>query len=185
MSGMNLWQARVYKQLGTEQWSNTYVVQAATLSAAADAGQAIVAIERNVHMVEVAYIKLDIEPITLPAGGGTSVPLSLTGAKPSQAPYLPLHDTIRCWFRPAAGKPSMKYLRGPISETRQNDGVLEAAWRGVYQDQFVVPLLGEPRYVDVDGQAFVSGGVHPLVQLRQLSWKRRSRPGQKRGWVAK
>lgn len=183
MSGMTLWRVGVDKQLGDQEWSNVYTVNAASLAAAITVGSAIVVIEKAVHYDTVSFVNLVVEPAILAGGGGTVVGLSGTGARLGGDEYLPLFNTVRCWFRPAAGKPSQKYLRLPLRELFQANGALVTTERTFVHNNYVLPLLDVNEYVDVDGQEFISGAVYPRVQERQLRRKRRTRAGFKRGWV--
>lgn len=185
MSGMTLWRASIKKTFQGEDWDNVYTLNAASLTAATGAAQQIVVAERSVHTLDVGFVSLTIEPAVLGAGGGTVVALTGNGTHIVGSEYLPLFNVVRCFFRPAAGKPSQKYLRLPVQESIQAAGAITGAFLTTIQTNYVNPLMTIPEFVDVDGQAFVTAGVHPRVGMRQLKRKRRSRPNEKRGWVPK
>lgn len=183
MSGMTLWTVDIKKRRGQREWSNVYTVNAPSLAAATAVGQQIVPLEKAVHMNEVAFISMEVRPQILGAGGGTVVALSGNGTIIPGSDLMPMFNTIRVRLQPAAGKPSQKYIRMPLEETRTTGDTIVAGTVGYVQANYADPLIDIPGVVDVDGQPFESATVIPLVQIRQLKRERRSRPGFKRGWV--
>lgn len=185
MSGMTLWDVAIKKQRVDEQWVNVYVINAPNVGAAVAVGQEIAILERAVHLVSVSFISVTAEPRTLPPGGGTVLALTGTGSVAVSTEELPLFNVVRVWLRPATGKPSQKYLRLPLRENDTTAMAVHATTAAAIDTSYAQQLLTIPELVDPQGQAFVSAGVAPLIGNRQLSWKRRARPNEKRGWVAK
>lgn len=174
---------RPHKQVGTVEWSNVYTVEAANLAAAVVLATPIINAERAVSRNWVNFTVCEIEPQGASAGQGTIITVSQIGQLSAGAGRLPLESCVRVVFRPAAGKPSMKWLRGVCAEDDQELGVLGASIITPVTNLYLNVLLDLDEYVDVDGQAFTGGHVVPTVANRQLKRRRRSRPGFKRGWV--
>lgn len=185
MSGMALWKVRIHKERGEAKWSNVYTVQASSLPAAVSAGQLIYPRERAITSDDILFTVMEVEPAVLGAGGGTVVTLGQYGTNVMGGGEALLFVTVRCFFRPSAGKPSQKYLRGVLYKDSYNSstGAITPAVVTGFQTNYVNPLMAIPEFVDVDGQPFTSAGVVPHVQERQMKRKRRSRAGFKRGWV--
>src|SRR5215216_5626920 len=106
----------IVKQLGAQTWSNRYVIFAADLAAAKAIGNAIVEIERDVHLNIVNFIGMKVENTINFSTDNTVVGLSVPGTGGAPGEYLPLHNTVRIAFHTATGKPSQKYLRLPLDE---------------------------------------------------------------------
>lgn len=152
----------------TVYWTNVYHVNAADQAAATTAGLAIVEIERDVHYNSVIFTKMRARPAVVGSLGNITS-LNVTGDRAAAGlQMLPLFNTIRVDFNTAVGRPSRKYIRGPIAETDQDGGNLVSAMQTLFSTSFRAPLLALGSYVDVDGEAFVSGQVYVPVQMRQL-----------------
>lgn len=182
---MTLWKCRLHKSIGEEEWSNVYTVNAASVAAATAVGQNIATMEKAVHCRNVNFGLMEVEPAILGAGGGTVVTIGGVGSLAFDADAALLFVTVRCTFRPSSGKPSMKYIRGALNNVQYSaaTGILLGSLVTIFQNNYVAPLVALAAFVDVDGQAFTGGAVIPHIQERQLKRKRRSRPGQKRGWI--
>lgn len=180
---MALYRIAIHKVHGGEEWSNTYVVNAGSLAAATAEGNSIVAIEKAVHLTQVQFVRMYVAPLAGPAGSGTMVGLTGTGAVGGRTDLLPLFNTVRVIFRTASGKPSQKYLRLPLGENDHTSGIVDPTHQTFVNTNYTAPMLALASFVDVDGQAFTSASLWPYVQIRQLKRKRRSRAGFVRGWV--
>lgn len=152
----------------TVYWTNSYHVNAADQAAATTAGLAIVEIERDVHYNSVVFTKMRARPAVVGALGNITS-LNVTGDRASAGQdMLPLFNTVRIDFNTAVGRPSRKYIRGPVAEADQTAGNLTSTMQTLFSTSYRAPLLALGSYVDVDGEAFVSGQVYAPVQMRQL-----------------
>lgn len=186
MSGMTLWKVRTHKAIGAEEWTNVYVVNASNLAAAVVLGEAIATTEKAVHCRNVTFGLAEVEPAILGGGGGTVFTIGGVGSLAYDADSGLLFVCSRVVFRPSAGKPSQKYLRGNVNAAQYDHatGTFITSFVATLTSAYLTPMLAMAAFVDVDGQAFVGGAVVPHVQERQLKRRRRARPGFRRGWVA-
>lgn len=185
---MPLYRVRTFKHcnaFGGEAWENVYTVNPATLAQARTLAGVIMGYEQAVSYDTISFDGWDIH---LAAGGPTQdKALGYFGqgalASAGLGGILPLFNTVRVVFANATGRPEVKYLR--LGANADNIG--SGDWDGEFVDAvdagYTQPLAGELEYVGPHGEAHVSGLTLPKVQDRQLGWHRRSRPGQKRGWV--
>jgi hypothetical protein len=164
---MPVWQVDIQKQLGSEYWTNVYHVDVAGQAQAAAVAEQIAAIEQDIHLTIVTFVNYRVRPY--PSGGapGTVYPLGYNGQNPSGS-YLPLWNTLNVVFQAATGRPSRKYLRIPIVEEAQSDGVLNPTYLASFQDNYAEPLQLIPELVDVDGQGFGAIRVLSAIGMRQL-----------------
>lgn len=176
---MPLWQVDIEKVLLGEYWTNRYIVEAADLAAAAIVGDNIVEIEQSVHYNIVTFTKVrtsDRVPLTdVYAIRSINQPGILAGL----TDYLPLFNVVRVDFTTiGGGRPSRKYLKMPVPESAQSNGVLAPAFVTQVQADYADLMADLEGYVDVDGQLFSSGSVSPFVGMRQLrrGSKRRAVP---------
>jgi hypothetical protein len=164
---MALWQIDIQKQLGSEYWTNVYHVNVAGQAAAAAIAEVIAGIEQDVHLDIVTFTSYRVRPYP-PAGvPGTVYPLGYNGQNPSGS-YLPLWNTINVVFQAAQGRPSRKYLRIPVVEVAQENGVLTPTYLASFQDNYATPLEAIPELVDVDSEGFGAIRVLSTVGMRQL-----------------
>lgn len=96
---------------------------------------------------------------------------------------LPLFNTVRVTFGSAAGRPEQKYLRGVIQESNVEGPLISTELRDLVQTSYANVLLGIAGYIGPTGEAHTSASVQRAIQMRQLRWSRRFRPGFRRGYV--
>lgn len=171
MSGSSRWIVDIQKNMGGEYWTNVYNVLAASLADAVTAGLEIAGYERSQHSVLVTFDVMRVRPALLPSGGGTIVALGGTGQIAFTAQRLPLFNVVRVDFRPAAGRPSRKYLRLGLDTgavAANSVGGLTAGTRDLINTAYAQPLIAESYFVDVDSQPFTSAIVYPTIHMRQL-----------------
>jgi hypothetical protein len=164
---MALWEITINKELGDEQWTNVYWVEADTLQLASAEGFQIFSYERAVHYTQVYFRSYRVSDGQPGTDVFVIVPLGTNGLKVPTGDLLPLFNTIRVDFGTAIGRPSRKYLRGCLTEadiqfTTINGGGLAAAI------EYSVNMFELESYKDVDGQDIISGTASPVVQMRQL-----------------
>lgn len=170
-----LYRVHVDKRLGTEEWTNRYFVFAPNLADAHSMGKTIMEAERDIHATIVEFIRVrtdDNDKTT--EGQFISEELSLFGEGVSSGEHMPLWNVVVAEFSTGLGRPSRKYLRLPIFEQWQSNGVLSETFRNVIHNGYIVPLALMSTHRDVDNQMFVTGTIRPRVGMRQL--KRRRKP---------
>lgn len=152
----------------TVYWTNVYHVEQASLSAAATAGVNIANIEKAIHQSNVSFTKLRARPYGVPGNVGTIVPLTGGGAR-TAVDSLPLFNVFRIDFAVAVGRPSRKYIRGPIGEGDQASGLISSSIiTSPINANYINPLLALGYLVDTQGQPLLSGTAYPYVGMRQL-----------------
>lgn len=185
---MSLYKLVTYKHCNTfnEKFENVYTLQ---VVGAADqcenSGDDIVAAERDI-----SYDTIDFDGFAVfaqaggPAlfkkmgyvGGGNLDSTGLGG-------ILPLFNTVRVTFTNALGRPEIKYIRGGYNAANIGSGAWDGDLITAIQDDYADVLLGNLEYVGPSGEAHTGVIVQTAVQMRQLGWNRRVRPGYHRGWV--
>jgi len=168
-----------------ERWSNVYHGEVIDLEAALDLGVSIANIEQAVYKDYVTMSRVTaIEDQPEPPPGGSRV---LTGGGDitgDETLMLPLFNSVRCTFSDGNGRPSQKYLRLPLEEGDVTSGTITTTLSNLVSLDYVAPLVALSGLVSNTGDTFTEGAVVPAIQMRQLNWKRRARPGFVRGWVA-
>lgn len=167
-----------------EAWTNRYHVDAADLESALDLGVSIANIEQAVYKDYVFMSRVTaIEDQADPPPGGSRL-LTGSGDVTGDATLrLPTFNTVRITFSDGNGRPSQKYLRLPLEEGDIQNGTITTALNNALTTNYVGPLLSLSGLVSNSGDPFTEGDVIPAIQMRQTSWKRRSREGFRRGWV--
>lgn len=182
---MALFKLTVYKQLNDlnfEKWVNVYHVEALGPASALDAGESIAELERMCLSNSCTIYRLSVQPA---AGGATALrSLNLQGEIDGVgANLIPFFNTIRVVLGDEFERTESKYLRGSAYEAN----VQGFNWSGelvdYVQDNYATPLLGILGLRGPNGEQILTATVQRAIQMRQISWHRRSRPGYKRGWV--
>lgn len=96
---------------------------------------------------------------------------------------LPMFNVVRVIFSDSLERAESKYLR----TAAQRDNIEGGSWSEEYvtfvQTNYTEVILGELTMRGPNNEVLTGGRTQDPVQNRQLGWHRRSRPGQKRGWV--
>lgn len=186
---MPLYKIRIRKQwldqiFGSGIWSNTYHVTAVDEEGALTVAAGIVPIEQSIHWNDQYFIDMSAQQDTPLAGSGRKVALGVLGNRdPDGLERLPGFNVVRATFTDGIARPDQKYLRPRIIEEEQSNGSLTPTAVTFYTTNYVTPLLGYVGLVSSDGVPYTSGVIFAGVQMRQLSWSRRARPGFHRGYV--
>jgi hypothetical protein len=166
---MARWQVDIEKELFGEYWTNRYIVEGATMGAADLIGADITAIERTIHGSEITFTKRRTSDGVPGTDTYMVVPLNVNGTRTNATgEALPLFNVFRVDFQATAGRPSRKYIRGPVFEGDQAGGDLLAGTMTFINTNYAAPLAALTGYVDVDGQELLSGAVQRKVGMRQL-----------------
>lgn len=174
---MAIFQVTIQKNIGTEYWTNDYYVNTADLDAAEAAAREIVAAEYRIHMETVQFGTVRIRTTIEGDEVYRNIFVPSNGQRPYNE-YLPLFNVFTAVLSPAEGRPSIKYLRGPVGKPDTvNGGVVTAVSTGPF-DLYRNQLEAIESLCDVDGQPILSVQLKPQVGMRQLrrGSKRRSQP---------
>jgi hypothetical protein len=147
-------------------WTNVYYCEAASVADATTFMNAVVACERPIHMTTVTFTKGRVR-LAAPGNPGSVIPLALLGTR-TAGDALPLYCTFRVDLGTSIGRPSRKYLRGPVGETDNSNGSLIAGTTTLITNSYITPLLAIAALRDVDGEPFINGTAIAPVQMRQL-----------------
>lgn len=188
-SAVTLYRATVYKRtIGSyftgEQWSNVYTIDEVNVTEASSVA-ASAAIAEATQLFDWAEVwKIVCEDPNAPDDKKTQV-LNYVGDRSPTGlgSALPLFNTVRCIFSDEVRRPESKYLRGVLAADNVEAGRVSGETITAVQTNYVNAILALSQIVGPSGEAFVTGSVQPAVQMRQLSWSRRPRPGFHRGWV--
>ena len=176
---MALYSVDIEKRLGSEFWSNRYIVNADSLAVARTAAETIVNdVEIPIHNSNVTFTRFRVS--TMAEGDETYVivPINQNGAVVSNSTLLPLFNTLRWDISAATGRPSRKFYRGVLTEADINgDAVTWTAPVGAVAALAALFGTGEATGTVVDPQGTTLTGVtqYPFVQMRQLRRSRRRR----------
>lgn len=168
----------IEKSIGTETWTNRYILSNPSVESAILTAAAIVNAEEAVHCENVNFTRYRIADLDPSTDVFVIVPIGTTGEVPFEGSFLPLWNVVRVDFPAGLGRPSRKYLRTPVLEDWQTDGVLETAVIASFNSNYGLVLGDIDEFVDVDGEPLGTGITHPNVAMRQLrrGSKRRATP---------
>jgi hypothetical protein len=169
-------------------FANTYMVEATDLNDALNGpGALILGYERNVSRVGMHFARMHaVSPTPGSIGRSAFVDEFGSTTRPDETEFLPLWNVVRCDFPPVGpGRPEVKYLRLPLGEGEQSGGILTDDLIADIVTNYAAPLASLATYVTPTGDEHdpAQFSVWPLVQMRQTSWHRRTRPGFHRGYV--
>lgn len=187
---MALWQVTIPKHfLGDpegQRWTNVYHVAADDASGAITAGEVAQNYEAGVHYATVAIGPVEVRQPGVPNSGrkgqtNTIGALPITGLGGS----LPLFCTVRVDFLAEdATRAERKYLRLPgQQENTQDGGLWSEELTDFVQTNYADVISGMLSMRGPSGEPLGPGVVLRKIQMRQLDWHRRTRPGFHRGWV--
>ncbi len=151
----------IVKKFGAEEWSNDYLVNAASLDAAATLASSLVEFEEAIHFDVVEFVYYRVSTTAVGDRTFRHVPINQTGtAESAGQSFLPLFNTFRM----------------PIGESQQNGGILETSFiTGATSaiNDLLVPVIAEGAIVTSKGNVVTGATPYRFVQERQL--KRRKR----------
>ncbi len=175
---MPLFQVDIEKQLGSEFWSNRWIVDVADLANAVALGEFIWEGEQAFHSTAVTFTRYRASSLQQGDGVFSIVPIGEQGARASGGTLLPLFNTLRADMPAETGRPSRKYWRGVLTEG-DIDGSAVVSDFGLFMLYFAGALdpAATNQIVDPQGQTLTGLIVHPFVQMRQLRRGRRRRQG--------
>jgi hypothetical protein len=164
---MAIWQIVTEKQLGTEIWVNDWYVSAPDqLTAQGYAGD-IIDIEAAAYMDVITITKFRVRAADTPGAQGTVFAVGVQGERAVQA-YLPLFNVVRLDMAVTTGRPGRKYMKMPLAESWQENGVLTTGYLADVNGTTAAALLGLGVLTQADGDVIQSIAASPIVGMRQL-----------------
>lgn len=151
----------------TVYWTNVYHVDVTDSAAAVTAGNSIVTLEKTIHSTLTTFTKMRTRQAGIPGAPGVITPLTGAGGRTTTGP-LPLFNVFRIDFGVSGGRPSRKYIRGPLAGADNSSGAVSSGTITTIMNSYATPLLNMNVLCDPQGQAFVNAVVHPYVGMRQL-----------------
>lgn len=186
---MPLYRGTIYKRwVGAPydgiSWSNVYYSDDSDASFAITTMTAVATAEMTVsytpvHVTAIHVINTadssDVRQSS-PGSSGALDPAGLGGP-------VPLFNTIRVVLTDDHGRPEQKYLRLGANVDNIENGVWSAEFVSYVQENYADIITGLGQLRGPSGDTITSGLALAAVQMRQLGWHRRERPGFHRGWV--
>lgn len=184
---MPLFKTTIYQRLTgegvtAEGWTNSFWVDALGMSSALGAGEAAAGVLMTQSIEEVSAWKVTARQAE---GGPTGTRLiDVPGERTGMAVNLiPLFNSVRMTFADEVGRSETHYLRGYILEANVQGSKISGELRDAMQTDVADALLTVLGLRGPQGEEILSATIAQEIQMRQLSWSRRPRPGFKRGWV--
>jgi hypothetical protein len=171
--------------LGGATFQNVYTINAATGAAALIEAGVIRENERAIFSIHTHFIETRVSVPHV----HTATHLErhdLLGLRTPLGDLLPGWNVARVDFADVAGgRPERKYLRVGLGTGDVVGQVLTSAMISTITTNYTLILAANTAYVGPTGENHdAAGGVtFPEVQMRQLHWSRRHRPGFHRGYV--
>lgn len=175
---MPLFYVEIEKRLGSEFWTNRWIVRSDTLANANSVlGVAILDAERQLHSTTVLFTRYRVSTVAAGDESYVIVPINQFGLRAHGTALLPLFNTLRVDFPAASGRPSRKYFRGVLTEEDiTGDAILTSfnSYMAAFVDNFAETAEG-PGILDPQEQLFTNAVPITNVQMRQLRRSRRRR----------
>lgn len=163
---MSIYKIDIQKSIGTEYWTNVYYTNQPDLATAVTTATDIVTLEESIHMNFVTFDKALVTDLS--TDFFTTVPINAFGGRTPDSDRLPLWNVVRVDFAVNGRRPGRKYLRIPVLESHQTDGVLTPGEIQWIIDHYCTPLHNAGQICNEHGDAFVDIVVNPNVAMRQL-----------------
>lgn len=168
----------IEKRLGSEFWTNRYIVRALTLADASSIlGVGLLNAERPLHAEAVTFTRYRVSTVDPSDDTYVIVTINAPGLRDIGInQLLPLFNTLRVDFPAGSGRPSRKYYRGVLTENDIAGDLVQTNFNGLMAAFVDMFAEGEgPGLVDPQGELFVNAVPISLVQMRQLRRSRRRR----------
>jgi len=181
---MPQYRVQIFKAITSgKPWSNVYHVVSDDLTAASAFAETLAGIEQNVHYSFVTLLRARVSTEVPDDGVFNTITLNVAGLRGGSPQTLPLFNTVRVDFGVFGGRPSYKYIRGPLAESEQDGGIISVGELTFFDTNYAQPLLdlsttpiADGQLTDEDGNAFTSVSIYPQVQERQRTRRRRALP---------
>lgn len=167
---MALYSLDIEKRLGTEFWTNRYILDADTAGNASNLGQAIVMSELAFHSDLVTFTRFRVSTMAEGDEVYAIIPINQAGQRTANDDLMPLFNTLRMDFTATSGRPSRKFYRGVLYSNDCNGDAVSSDFTAFAADieghfKGVEDPVG---IVDPQSQLLTNAVVHPFVQMRQL-----------------
>jgi hypothetical protein len=186
---MPVYRVTIAKQLidgpyALQPWSNVYHLNDSSMASALLHAPVIVDLEKTLYPDNVRIFRYSISDPAVP-NTGTSKTISESGNRSTGtvATQLPLFNCVLAKLIVTSGRPSPKYLRVVLDESEVDTGAVVGTLITAIETNFTTPLVNLGYVTDESGNLITDALVMSKIQMRQTGWHRRTRPGQKRGWV--
>lgn len=162
----------IRKNLGANNWSNDYLIEAVDMDDAVAIGNALVTMERHMHYDNILIVFMRVSQNNPLTRVFRHISINQYGLQAlGGADYLPLFNTVRVDFTTADSDPARKYYRMPVAEGWQTNGVMssgqQTALQALMTTYFLGSVAGDNLYTPKGNQ--VTGvTVFPNIQMRQL-----------------
>lgn len=164
-----------YSFNGHVEGSNTSVAWGNAESIAAALLEAVM--PTTVNLTSIGVANPDV------VNGTLIIPQGSAGTRAVTGDALPGWNVVRLQFSASLGQRIHTFfLRMGLTEDDVAGQVLTSA-TSLAVASAVNGILAAETLCDKDGQVFGNGDHSNTVRMRQMGWRRRSRPGYKRGWV--
>jgi hypothetical protein len=184
-ASMTLFKVTIFKRLDAldePQWTNVYNVDALGTNTALDAAEGIAGLEMAVTASPVHVYRVTAKPS---AGGDTAIrAVDIQGeVVVDPVNLVPFFNTVRVIFTDSVERSESKYLRAVISEANVEGFNISNELQTFVDENYAQPMLSVLGFRGPHGEVIAAARVQKLIQMRQVGWHRRTRPGYKRGWV--
>lgn len=169
--------------LGDQEYSVNFHVNGASTSIAWGNAEAIAAAFLGTVMPTTVF--LTVIGVSNPdvVNGTLIIPQNSPGEREATGDPLPGWNATRLQLAGALGERLHTfYPRVGLTEVDVAGQTLTSTMQAAMAD-LVTGILAPGTMCDKDGGVFTYGAASARVQMRQLGWRRRTRPGYKRGWV--
>ena len=176
---MPLFYVEIEKRLGSEFWTNRYIVTSPTLVIASNVlAVNLLNFERAFHADVVTFTRYRVSTVEVGDEQYVIVPISQQGLRGiGSSTLLPLFNTLRVDLPAASGRPSRKYYRGVLLEGDISGDLVTFnfnSFMAALVDNFA-ETSEDAGVVDPQGEFFSNAVPMPNVQMRQLRRSRRRR----------
>lgn len=173
---MAVFSVDIEKRLGSEFWTNRYLVNQANIADAIGNANQIVGFERDIHSNTVTFTRHRVSNLGEGNEQYVITPIGTLGTRTNQGSLLPLFNTLRLDGSVATGRPSRKYYRGVLGENDIQGDLITSEFGAFATDLGSAsdPVTGLG-VVDPQGLPILGWIVISFVQMRQLRRSRRRR----------
>lgn len=166
---MAVFKVIVQVDLGDQYITNTYHVEAGSLSEAAGQGEKILTYQKTILPAGFAFNAVRASTMIPNDNSFYTIPVDVQGTRVASSDPMPMFCRFRVDFSIGYRRPLRKFLLVPL-EGDQNSGQFSQAARDFVTNNYITPMLADPiiQLVASDGSPVNSATVNPAVGMRQL-----------------
>jgi len=169
----------IYKQMGSEEWSNDWLLNVTSMDDANDVGDALLEFERHMHSTIITFTYMRISTTAVGDRTFRHIPINQQGLINMEgAETLPLFNTLRVDLSTLDSDPARKYFRCPLSEGMQDGGNLLSTTITNFNGNitsYLANTIALDNIVTTKGNTVSGATVYPYVQMRQLERRRKKK----------